>query len=101
MSDEAKVEYNAFDNIAGITDPADVAWQAAIDREKWEKLDHLIHKAFVQNEHGAELLEMWKQALIMVPTVTESATQFQAGMREGEKTFIRNILLTIEKIEKQ
>jgi len=94
-------EYNAFDNMAGIPDPADVALQAARDREKWDRMDYLIHKVFSQNEDGAALILQWKEALIMTPTVTENSTQFQAGMREGEKSFIRQILLTIENIDKK
>lgn len=94
-------EFNGFDNIGGIADPEDVAKQAAVDREKWDRMEYLIHKVFSQNEDGAVLILQWKEALIMTPTVTEQSTQFQAGMREGEKSFIRNILLTIENIDKK
>jgi len=98
---EKRADYNAFDNMAGIPDPNDVALQAAKDREKWDRMDYLIHKVFAQNEDGAALILQWKEALIMTPTVTENSTQFQAGMREGEKSFIRQILLTIENIDKK
>lgn len=98
---EKRAEYNAFDNMGGIPDPEEVAKQAAVDRQNWDKMEYLIHKVFAQNEDGAALILQWKEALIMTPTVTENSTQFQAGMREGEKSFIRNILLTIENIDKK
>lgn len=65
----------------------------------FEKLDKLIHKVFAQNQDGAELLALWKESLIMTPTVTPNSTQFQAGIAEGNKEFIRNVYLTIQKME--
>ena len=67
----------------------------------WDRIDNLIHQVFAQNEKGAELLAIWQKALIMAPTVTPNSTQFQAGIAEGNKEFIRNILLTIQKVEIQ
>lgn len=61
-------------------------------------LDKLIHQVFDQNEQGKELLKIWKEALIMSPTVTANSTQFQCGIAEGKKEFIRNILLTIKSV---
>ena len=98
---QPRAEYNPFDDMGGIADPKDVAKQAATDRERWERMDNLIHRVFAQTEDGAALILQWKEALIMTPTVTENSTQFQAGMREGEKSFIRKILLTIENIDKK
>lgn len=63
-----------------------------------QRLDYLIHKVFSQSDDGMELLEHWTSALIMTPTVVPGADQFLAGINEGKKEFIRNILLTIERV---
>ena len=68
-------------------------------KEMWNKIEQLVHQVFEQNPQGKELLDIWKEALIMNPTVTPNSTQFQAGIAEGEKSFIRGIYLTIKKIE--
>lgn len=85
--------------MGGISDPKEVARAKAENEQLWNKLEELIHKVFKQNKAGAELLETWKEVLIMRPTVTPCSTQFQAGIAEGNKEFIRNILLTIKKVE--
>jgi len=69
------------------------------DNKHFEKLDNLIHQTFVQCEAGAELLEHWKEALMMNPTVEAGADLITVGQAEGMKTFIRNIILTIRKVE--
>jgi hypothetical protein len=61
--------------------------------------DYLIHQVFKQSAEGAELLRQWKEVLIMTPTVKPSSTQMEVGISEGQKLFIRNILLTINKVE--
>lgn len=94
-----KQEFNAFDEMGGIADPEELARIKAENEVIWNKIDHLIHKTFQQNESGRELLETWKQALIMTPTVTPNSTQFQAGIEEGKKEFIRKICLTIKNVE--
>lgn len=93
-------EFNGFDNIIGIADPEE------IQRKKHEeptpeqiRRDYLIHQTFAQTESGKELLKVWKESLIMNPSVTPSSTQFQAGIEEGKKEVLRNILLTIKKVE--
>lgn len=94
-----KQEHNPFDNMGGIPDPEDLARSKAENDALWTKVDHLIHRVFKQNEAGRELLEVWKNALIMTPTVTPNSTQFQAGIEEGKKEFIRKIHLTIKNVE--
>lgn len=59
----------------------------------------LMHILFVQSEHGRELLDNMKESLMMSPTVTPYSSQFQAGIEEGKKEFIRNIILTVQAIE--
>ena len=83
----------------GIGDPEELKRIEAQKKEMWNKVDQLIHAVFEQNQQGKELLSIWKEALIMNPTVTPNSTQFQAGIAEGNKEFIRNIYLTIKSIE--
>lgn len=85
--------------MGGIGDPEELALIEAQKKEMWNKVDQLIHRVFEQNPQGKELLTIWKEALIMAPTVTPNSTQFQAGIAEGNKEFIRNICLTIKSIE--
>ena len=92
-------DFNGFDSMGGIGDPAELAHIEAQKKEMWNKLDQLIHRVFEQNADGKELLATWKEALIMRPTVTANSTQFQAGIAEGNKEFIRNICLTIKSVE--
>jgi hypothetical protein len=84
--------------MTGLPDPEETKRIQAIEQERWNRIDQLIHRVFAQNEQGAELLATWKEALIMNPTVTENSTQFQAGINEGQKTFIRNIINTISMV---
>lgn len=92
-------DFNGFDEIHGVTDPS--LNQKEVDNEKlkWERVDHLFHKVFVQNDDGKELLEHFKEAIMMTPAVTANATQFQAGIEEGKKEFVRQIILTIKRVE--
>lgn len=92
-------EFNGFDQIGGIADPEELLKTKNEQENQWNRLNYLIHQVFAQNKLGAELLETWKEALIMNPTVTPNSTQFQAGIEEGKKEIIRNILLTIKKVE--
>lgn len=90
---------NGFDLMGGLPDPVEVARINAENNALWEKTENLIHRVFEQNPQGKELLEQWKEVLIMNPTVTPNSTQFQAGIEEGKKEFIRNIYLTIKNVE--
>jgi len=84
--------YNVFDLEAE-------AKAKANEDAMWDKLESLIHQVFEQNQQGKELIEIWKETLIMAPTVTANSTAYQCGIAEGKKEFIRNIYLTIQKIE--
>jgi hypothetical protein len=68
-------------------------------KQHFEKLDYLIHKIFAQTDEGKELLEYWKRALTLSPTAEPGYDLLDIGLAEGKKTFIRNILLTIDKVE--
>lgn len=90
---------NFFDELQSGFDPAEALRQQKDHQVNAEKLDALIHRTFEQNESGKELLTIWKEALMMQPTVEPGIDQFDAGIREGQKSFIRGILLTIRRIE--
>ena len=61
----------------------------------------LLHKVFKQSEDGAELLDKWKHDLLMIPTILPESSQFGAGLTEGGKMFIRNIIVQIESVEQE
>jgi hypothetical protein len=65
----------------------------------YPKLDYLVHRVFAQNKDGAELLALWKESLIMVPTAVSGNDLVSIGVREGMKQMIRNIILTVNKVE--
>jgi hypothetical protein len=73
--------------------------QQARYKDLMEKNNILLHKVFIQNEDGAELLSKWRDSLIMNPTLVAESTQFDAGMNEGEKRFIRNLITSIQSVE--
>lgn len=69
------------------------------DKKHFEKIDYLIHKVFAQSDEGRELLEIWQEHLLMSPTFQPSDNDLQIGYNEGVKSFIRNIILTLRKVE--
>ncbi len=102
MAVEEQEKYsNFFDDMHGvIADPASLKKQADDIRVKGQRLDYLIHQVFSQHEQGRELLAIWKETLIMRPTVGTGMDQFQAGINEGMKSFIRGVLITIQRVER-
>jgi len=74
--------------------------QQEVFKQLTEANNNLIHKVFVQNPAGVELLTKWKNDLIMQPSVLPHFTQFEAGIAEGVKVFIRNIIIQSESVEK-
>jgi len=72
-----------------------------VKNESKEQLrrDYLVHRLFEQNEDGKELLTIWKEALMM--TGLSSDVPVQIGIGEGKKQFIRNIILTIRRVENE
>ena len=66
-----------------------------------DKQANLLHKVFVQNEDGAALLDKWKNDLLMIPTILPESSQFGAGLTEGGKMFIRNIIVQIQSVEQE
>lgn len=58
-----------------------------------------VHKVFAQNEDGRELLEHWRDSLLMVPSAGPNSTQIEIGIAEGIKQFVRNIIIQTKKFE--
>jgi len=94
--DSQQSERNAFDelfpNNFGVPEQ---------ETAEGKRLDYLVHQAFQQNDAGRELLALWKETLIMQPTVQPGIDPVFSAINEGKKEFIRNILLTIERIENE
>lgn len=70
-------------------------------KAQFNKLDYLIHKTFAQTEDGRELLNLWEDALLLNSTAQPGDDLLSIGINEGQKTFIRNIILTIRKVENE
>jgi len=89
---------NPFDEI-GFTDADDVEHLKADREAKGARLDNLIHRTFAENEAGEELLGLWLESILMIPTAQAGMEPLEIGINEGVKQFIRNIILTVRKID--
>lgn len=88
---------NFFDNLNPVD--SEIAGRQQRDLEaKRQHIDYLIHQVFHQNEKGAELLEIWKESLVMSPVVQEGCGIETAGIREGMNRMIRNIIITVKNV---
>lgn len=92
-------ESNFFDELGSAVDVAEAQRQTKNAEAKAEKIDHLIHKVFAQSEEGKELLSVWEETLIMSAGAEEGMDLIGVGIREGYKRFIRNIKLTVRRVE--
>lgn len=91
-------EDNFFDKL-GFLDTEETKRLLDEQKVKGDKLDYLIHQTFAQNQSGAELLSLWSNTLMMMPTAQPNMDLIQIGINEGIKEFIRNITLTVKKVE--
>lgn len=94
------MDNNFFDDLQTGFDPAEAIRQQKDNEAKGAKLDYLIHSVFEQDDKGRELLDIWKRSLIMQPTAEPDMDAVGIGIREGQKRFIRGILLTIQRVER-
>lgn len=67
-------------------------------KEQEDKINGMIHRVFTSDE-GKKLLEYWVNEFVLVPSIQPQFTQFEAGLTEGGKNFVRRILLAIHKAE--
>lgn len=90
---------NFFDDLDTGFDVKAAQRQAEDAKAKSEKLDHLIHQVFQQSKAGRELLDLWEQTLIMSSGAEPGMDMIGIGIQEGYKRFIRNIKLTVKRVE--
>ena len=93
-------QHNPFDEIGLNLDHEEIKKQQEELKAKHEHLDYLIHRTFAQTESGTELLKMWSEALQMTPDAKPGMDQIEIGIIAGKKEFIRNIILTINRVER-
>lgn len=91
---------NPFDEIGSDFDPEEIKRHQEELKAKYEQLDYLIHRTFAQTESGAELLKLWVEALQMTADAKPGMDQIEIGIIAGKKEFIRNIILTINRVER-
>ncbi len=91
-------EHNFFDDLNPISFEDALRFQRDAE-DKGRKIDYLIHKTFAQSDSGSELLEVWKESLIMASTAEEGSDLVSIGIKEGMNRFIRGIILTIKRVE--
>tara|TARA_R110002096_G_scaffold135858_2_gene287947 strand:- start:109 stop:399 length:291 start_codon:yes stop_codon:yes gene_type:complete len=92
-------EFNGFDAIGGLPDEDEVALLQANAKSEYNQHCELLHQVFEQNPLGKRLLNDWKDMLAMTPSIDSGSTQFEAGLNEGEKRFVRNIIISVKSIE--
>lgn len=92
-------QQNPFDELGFNFDPEEIKKHNAEQEAINNRLDQLIHQTFAQTEPGAELLELWKESLMMFPGAAPGMDNTEIGINEGKKAFIRNIILTIRRVE--
>lgn len=90
---------NFFDDLSGTISKEEADKLSKENQAKGEKIDYLVHKVFEQTEEGKELLDIWREALMMTLTADTGMDNISIGIAEGYKRFIRNIILTVRKVE--
>ena len=61
----------------------------------------MYHRAFVQNDSGEKILAQWVRMYCMTPISQPDATLFQAGIAEGRRLMVKEILEHIGLINSQ
>ena len=99
MDNSNQQQHNAFDDLGLDLNPEEIRKHEQEQEELYNRIDQLIHQTFAQTEPGAELLEIWTESLKMTPGPRHGMDKIEIGIIEGHKSFIRNILITIKKVE--
>ena len=94
-----KSEYNFFDELIPVSDSEEA--KKAMERQQADgaRIDYLVHKVFAQSEEGKELLKVWRDALELTCVADHGMDMVGIGINEGQKRFIRGIILTIRRVE--
>jgi len=98
LNKDSKEPYNFFDELYSF-DPEEAERLQKESEAKGAKVDYLIHRVFQQSEEGRELFSIWYDGLIMSPCAEPGMSELEIGIREGLKRFIRNIKLTVKRVE--
>ena len=89
---------NFFDNLNPMD--AEASKKYMEDQKSYARtLAYLMHKVFVQNEDGQELLKRWREILEMNPVVEPGLDLGEIGAREGYNRFIRMIIRSTRQVE--
>jgi len=62
------------------------------------RTDELTHQVFT-TDAGRELLSVWVDQMAMTSSVRPESTAYECGLIEGEKNFVRRLLLSMHKAE--
>lgn len=93
-------DVNPFDEISGIvSDPEELEKIKKESESKYNKLDYLVHQTFSQNESGRELLALWQEEALMQPL--SGIDEYSRGKSEGMKQFIRNVIITVRRVNNE
>lgn len=94
-----KDEIDAFD--AMMPEETELDLYAQKNEDLDNKVAHLTHRVFAQTEAGRELLEIWKQSVLMIPSDQFGMEPFNLGKHEGYNEHIRGIIRIINQVEKE
>jgi len=82
----------------GIEEFLDEQLDALKQFKQHTKHDELTHLVF-STEEGRKLLGEWVDQLVLTTSVNPQSTAYECGLIEGEKNFVRRILLSLHKAE--
>ncbi len=59
----------------------------------------LLHQIFTQTPQGAALLKTWEHFTFYEPGIKKGESEYMIYIREGEKLFVRKILLALKRFD--
>jgi len=92
-------EINAFDAMTPQETDLDIHNQKNERRDS--RVAYLIHRVFSQTIEGAELLEVWKKSVLMLPADSPRSDLYSLGKHEGFNEHIRLLIRTINQVENE
>ena len=97
MDEEKIVQLTGWDYLDAIGKPTAAQ---AMSKAKAHALDVLAAETFA-SVAGKKLLRWMVQRTVLKPTVTANSTEFQAGIREGQNDFVRQLLAMIQRAKRE
>ena len=66
-----------------------------------QEYDYLtrVHKIFVQTTDGAEILKTWEHFTFYEPGIKKGDPEYTIFVSEGEKLFVRKILIALKRFQ--